>query len=33
MGEWNWWLPGSFARLLRVRPSAGPYAQPAFESD
>jgi RND superfamily putative drug exporter len=33
MGEWNWWLPGSLARVLRVRPSAGPYAHPAFESD
>jgi RND superfamily putative drug exporter len=33
MGEWNWWLPGSLARVLRVRPSGGPYAQPAFESD
>jgi RND superfamily putative drug exporter len=33
MGEWNWWLPGSLARVLRVRPSGGRYAQPAFESD
>jgi putative drug exporter of the RND superfamily len=33
MGEWNWWLPGSLARVLRVRPSGGQYAQPAFESD
>jgi RND superfamily putative drug exporter len=33
MGEWNWWLPGSIARVLRVRPSGGPYGHPAFESD
>jgi RND superfamily putative drug exporter len=22
MGRWNWWLPNSFARVLRVKPSA-----------
>jgi RND superfamily putative drug exporter len=33
MGEWNWWLPGSLARVLRVAPSGGQYAQPAFDSD
>jgi RND superfamily putative drug exporter len=21
LGRWNWWLPGSLARLVRVRPS------------
>ena len=30
LGEWNWWLPRSFARLLRVREDAG---EPAFGSD
>jgi RND superfamily putative drug exporter len=24
LGRWNWWLPASFARLVRVRPSIPP---------
>ena len=24
LGRWNWWLPASFARLVRVRPSTPP---------
>jgi putative drug exporter of the RND superfamily len=28
-GRWNWWLPPSFARLLRVPPSPEPAAEPA----
>ena len=28
-GRWNWWLPPSAARLLRVRPSPEPVAEPA----
>ena len=27
-GRWNWWLPGGVARLLRVRPSPEPVAEP-----
>jgi len=27
-GRWNWWLPSGAARLLRVRPSPEPLAQP-----
>ena len=27
-GRWNWWLPPGAARLLRVRPSPEPLAQP-----
>jgi putative drug exporter of the RND superfamily len=30
LGDWNWWLPRSFARVLRVREDVG---EPAFESD
>jgi RND superfamily putative drug exporter len=30
MGEWNWWLPGSIARVLRVRPSGAQYAEPVL---
>jgi RND superfamily putative drug exporter len=25
-GRWNWWLPGSLARIVRVKPS--PLAEP-----
>ncbi len=28
-GSWNWWLPPSVARLLRVEPSARTWAGPA----
>ncbi|HVE67938.1 MAG TPA: MMPL family transporter [Solirubrobacteraceae bacterium] len=28
-GRWNWWLPAGFARVLRVRPSPEPAAQPS----
>jgi len=28
MGRWNWWLPDSFARLLRLKPAA-PAPDPA----
>jgi RND superfamily putative drug exporter len=27
-GRWNWWLPPSIARVLRVRPSPEPAAEP-----
>ncbi len=27
-GRWNWWLPAGAARLLRVRPSPEPVAEP-----
>jgi RND superfamily putative drug exporter len=29
MGKWNWWLPPSMAKLLRVRPSPEPATEPA----
>jgi len=28
-GKWNWWLPPGAARLLRVRPSPDPLAEPS----
>jgi RND superfamily putative drug exporter len=28
MGRWNWWLPDSFARVLRVQPTTRPAATP-----
>jgi RND superfamily putative drug exporter len=28
-GRWNWWLPPSAARLLRVRPSPEPVPESA----
>ena len=31
MGEWNWWMPDSVGRLLRVRGSRAP--EPASVSD
>ncbi len=30
-GRWNWYLPDSFARLLRVEPSVRPASQPATQ--
>ena len=30
LGDWNWYLPTSFARILRVRRDPAP--QPAIES-
>jgi putative drug exporter of the RND superfamily len=29
MGRWNWWLPSSFARILRVEPGLPPAPSPA----
>src|SRR5262249_4120197 len=29
LGRWNWWLPPSFARLVRVKPSAPRLLEPA----
>ena len=31
LGEWNWWLPSPFARVLLV--DRGDVADPAFESE
>ena len=29
LGRWNWWLPGSLARIVRVRPSPLEAPEPA----
>ena len=29
LGRWNWWLPASFARLVRVKPSSPRVLEPA----
>jgi RND superfamily putative drug exporter len=29
LGRWNWWLPASFARLVRVKPSSARGLEPA----
>ena len=32
-GRWNWWLPTSIARIVRVRPSPlAPQGRPAFKT-
>jgi RND superfamily putative drug exporter len=27
-GKWNWWMPVGVAKVLRVRPSPDPAAEP-----